>query len=562
MRAYDRSLLGDDVRAGVVVAVMLVPQAMAYAAIAGMPPITGLYAATVPLVAYALLGTSRQLAVGPVAIVSLLAASGLAPLAHGDPTRYAQLAALLAVMVGLFQVAFGLLNLGALTNLLSHPVLSGFTSGAALIIGMSQVRSLLGLDLPRPEGFIDAAADALGDMANMNFSTVAISAISVAILIVGRKKWPRFPTPIVVAALGVAAVSAGDLTASGVRVIGEVPSGLPAPQWFGLDTVDVRSLLPTALTIAFIGYAEGISIAKTMASRTRHQVLPNRELIATGAANIGAGMFQGFPVAGGFSRTAVNAQAGARTNLAGMITAVGVAFSLLFLTPLFVNLPDAVLAAIVVVAVSTLVDLRSIVTSYRVRPADGFAQGLTFVATLLLGVELGIGAGVLASLALFVKSTATPHTTELGRVVGTKSYRNIDRYDTITSPTIVLMRLDGPVYFANISHLRDRLLGLAQRHPDASVVVLDAAAVSEVDASAVHGFVEILDALEDAGVELRLATVRGPVRDVIERSGLWQRIGDTSIHPDIPSAILASGYPPDGPLLVPEADEHPTAAVY
>jgi SulP family sulfate permease len=559
---YDRSLFGDDLRAGIVVAVMLVPQAMAYAAIAGMPPITGLYASTVPLVVYALLGTSRQLAVGPVAIVSLLTAAGLAPLAEGDPARYAQLAALLAVMVGVLQVTFGLFKLGALTNLLSHPVLAGFTSGAALIIGTSQIRSLLGLDVPRSEGFLESVADAIEGLGTLSLETTLISAVAIGLLALGRRRWPRFPMPLVVAVLGIGAVVVGDLADAGVKVIGEVPSGLPAPQWFTIAMDDLRSLVPTALTIAFIGYAEGISIAKTMAARTRHRVVANRELIATGAANLAAGLFQAFPVAGGFSRTAVNAQAGARTNLAGLITAVGVALSLVLLTPLFVNLPQAVLAAIVIVAVSTLVDLRSIGTAFRIRRADGIAQALTFLGTLVLGVELGIGVGVVASLALFVRSTASPHSTEIGRVIGTQTYRNVDRYDTTTDPSIVLLRLDGPLYFANIGHLRDRLLGLARKHPDAEVLVLDAAAVSEMDASAVHGLEEILDALDEAGIKLRLATVRGPVRDVIVRSGLWQRIGDASIHPDIASAILAGGYPMDGPLLVPAQDEKPTAIVY
>ena len=555
LRDYDGATLRDDLRAGLVVAVMLIPQGMAYASLAGLPPIAGLYASVVPLVAYALFGTSGQLAVGPVAVVSLLTADALGPLAGGDLPTYVSLAGTLALMVGVIQIALGALRMGALTNLLSHPVLTGFTSAAALIIGLSQIRSLLGLDLPSPDSFVGGVGDILTNLGSLHWLTVLVAAGGVVALSAGRKMLPRFPTALVVVGVAIAVAGAFELAERGVAIVGDVPRGLPGIAIPDLGLEVMQDLLPAALTIALIGYTEGISIAKAMAAKTRQAVAPNQELVAVGASNVAAGLFQGFPVAGGFSRTAVNYQAGARTPMATMITAATVALSVLLLTPLFFDLPNAILAAIIVVAVAGLVDVRGARAIFRVRLTDGIAMVATFLATLLLGVEIGIAIGVMVSLGLFVYGSATPHIAELGRVFGTKAFRNVAAYATVTDPQVAIVRLDGPLYFANANFLRDRLLALVASRADLRTVIVDASAVSELDGSADHSLHDVIDHLDDAGISFHLTTVRGPVRAVMKRSGLLDRVGRERIHPDIETALGAAGYPEESPLRNPEGDE-------
>jgi SulP family sulfate permease len=562
LRRYDGELFRDDLRAGLVVAVMLVPQGMAYAALAGLPPIAGLYASVVPLVAYAILGTSGQLAVGPVAVISLLTASALAPLANGDTATYLSLAGVLALMVGVIQIALGVLRMGALTNLLSHPVLTGFTAAAALIIGLSQLRPLLGLDLPRPDSFLGGVADVASRLGESHGLTLLVGAAGIGVLVAGRRLLPRFPTALVVVAAAIAIVGGLGLADRSVAVIGDVPRGLPGLLVPDISWDSVRSLAPMAFTIALIGYTEGISIAKAMAAKTRQEVSPNQEFIAVGAANVAAGLFQAFPVAGGFSRTAVNHQAGAQTGMATLITAATVALSVLLLTPLFFNLPKAILAAIILVALTSLIDIKAAKTIFRVRLTDGVAMTATFLATLLLGIEIGIVIGVLVSLGLFVYGSATPHIAELGRVSGTTTFRNVATYTTITDPKLVIVRLDGPLYFANANFLRDRLLGLVATRPDLRTVIVDASAVSELDGSADHSLRDVIDQLDDLGIEFHLTTIRGPVRAVMARSGLLDRVGRKRIHADVEAALDAAGISLRSPLRSPAGDEVPDADLF
>ncbi len=541
---------------------MLVPQSMAYAALAGLPPVAGLYASIVPLVVYAFLGTSGQMAVGPVAVVSLLTASGLAPLAAGSTVKYVALAGTLALMVGVIQLAMGILRLGGLTNLLSHPVLTGFMAAAALIIGLSQLRPFLGLNLPRPESFVAGLGEVATHLGSVHGLTLAIGAAAAAALVGGKRALPRFPTPLVVVAIAVGLVGALDLAGSGVAVIGEVPQGLPAPALPDLSWAAIRSLVPTALAVALIGYTEGISIAKAMAAKTRQEISPNQEFIAIGAANVGSAFFQAFPVAGGLSRTAVNYQAGARTGMASIITAAGVALSVLFLTPLFHDIPQTVLAAIIIVAVASLVDVTAARTIYRVRLTDGIAMLATFLATLILGIEIGLLTGVVVSLGLFVYGSAVPHVAELGRVSGTTTYRNVLAYRTVTDPSVAIVRLDGPLYFANANFLRDRLLELVAARKDLRTVIVDASAVSELDGSADHSLREVMVHLRDAGIDLHLTTIRGPVRAVMERSGLLGLAGRDRIHPEIEDALAAAGFAPDSAIRSPRTGEEADADLF
>lgn len=534
---YRRPDLGGDLTAGLTVAAMLIPQGMAYALLAGMPPQTGLYAATVPLVLYAIFGTSRQLAVGPVAIMSLLTASAIAPLAQEGTARYVELAALLALMVAGIHFVLGLARAGWVVNLLSHPVLVGYTAAAALIIGFSQVKHLIGVKIPNSESFVETLTELGKHLGDTSVVTVVLSVATVALL-VGLKRWKKtFPAALAAVVLTTLASVLFGLDGHGVKVVGDIPSDLPA---FALPTFDggaAGSLLPAALVITLAGFMESIAIAKVFARKNRYEVEPNQELIGLGAANAGAGLFGGFPVTGGFSRTAVNADAGARTPLASLITVGIILVSLVLLTPLMTQLPSATLGAIVVVAVSSLVDHKEARHIAKVNRTDVIPMAVAFVATLALGIELGIGVAVVTSLALLFMRVMRPHTAELGRIPETTVYRNLGRFPAAEKvPGVAILRLDSSVNYANVAFLKKRLDELVGSRPDATSVVLDFSGVNDLDASGEQALQEILEEYADKGIDVHLATVKGPLRDVMMRSGLWQRLG-AHIHLDVDAAV-------------------------
>jgi sulfate permease, SulP family len=528
-----------DLLAGLTVAAMLVPQGMAYAALAGMPPVTGLYASTVPLVAYALLGTSGQLAFGPVAIVSLLTASTIAPLADGDPALYVTLAALLALLVGGLQVLLGLLRAGRLTTLLSHPVIAGFTSAAAIVIATSQLDKLLGVSIGRPEGWLERILALGRAIPEASLATLAVGTVAIVLLIVGRRLGPKVPTPLLVVAITTAAVPLLDLEARGVAILGEVPGGLPLPALPSAPLEAIVALLPGAIIIALLSYLEGISVARAIAARTRDRIDPDQELLASGAANLAAGLFQAFPVAGGFSRTAVNHTAGARTPLASLVTAGAVLLALLVLAPLFTTLPQVVLAAVVLVAVAKLVDLREGVHAWRVERTDGISFWVTFLATLFVGVELGIGIGVATSLVLSLWRVGVP------------------RITTRPCPTGTVVQLEGDLLPASgvrlLELLEDHLtdpVHRADRH-----LVLDLAGVPSADASGVDAIASLEVACRAAEVELHLAGVRAGVAGPLRRAHLDTRFADRW-HADVDAALCtlaASSEEPPAPADAPRA---------
>jgi len=559
VRHYPGWALRGDVVAGLTVAVMLVPQGMAYANLAGMPPVTGLYAAIVGITAYALLGTSGALAVGPVAITSLLTLSALSAIVDPDDPSYVAVAGLLALVVGVMLVVAGLARLGFLVNFLSHPVISGFTSAAAITIGLSQVKDLLGVDIPRTNGVPDTIRQVLGALDTANVPTLLIGFASVAVLAAGKKFAPRFPIALVVLVAATAATWAASLNDRGVAILGEVPTGFPTPAVPEFSTSLLRDLAPVALAIAVIAYAEGVSVAKAIARRHRERIDANQELVATGAANAAAGLFGGFPVAGGFSRTAVNAQAGSRTPLASLVTAVILGVAVIWLTPALYYLPKTVLAAVVIVAVAGLVDVGYARETWRTRRSDFTALAVTFLATLVIGVEPGLAIGVVFSLVLFIYRSANPHTTELGRVVGTTEYRNVHRWETRTDDRVGLLRVDAPLFFANTKFLEDRVTSLLTDRPDITTVVLDAAAIGDLDASGAHVLGELDNDLAAAGVTLLLATVRGPVRDVLDRAGMWDPGFAPRTFPSVATAVASVD--PDSPLVHTDGDEPPTPVV-
>jgi SulP family sulfate permease len=516
---YTRADLSADLTAGLTTAVMLVPQGMAYAMLAGLEPIVGLYASTLPLLVYGVLGTSRQLAVGPVAMVSLLVAAGVGPLAAGDPVRFTTLATVLAAMVGVLQWGMGVARIGALVKFLSHPVIAGFTSAAALLIGASQLRNLLGVDLPRSHFLHETLLAVAERAAEIDPATTGLGLAALGTL-VALKRWaPGVPRFLLVVVVGSVAVWSLDLD---VAIVGDVPSGLPAPSVPWTSTADLWALLPTALTIAFVGFLESISVARKFASTHRYRIDADQELVALGLANVGGAFLGAYPVTGGFSRTAVNDQAGARTNVASLVTAAAVLLTLLFLTPLFTFLTKTVLTAIVLSAVAGLVDLEGAAHLWRVSRPDAVLMGLTFVATLTLGIEPGIAAGVTASLLWFIWRTSRPHVARLGQLPGSSVYRNVARYPEARSPaSMVALRIDAPLYFANTAFLLDTVEDAIDA--DTEHLVLDCKVIGSIDAQALHALEELFDLLDAQGVGIWLAGVRGPVRDALDAAHLRDR---------------------------------------
>ncbi|MEM9691737.1 MAG: sulfate permease [Myxococcota bacterium] len=530
LRGYERRHAQADLGAGLTTAVMLIPQAMGYAMLAGLPPLVGLYASVLPLLVYALIGTSRQLAVGPVAMDSLLVAAGVAPLAAGDPATYLHLTLLLAVMVGLLQSAMGLFRLGFLVNFLSYPVISGFTSAAALIIASSQLTHLLGVSIPRSNYVHRALQGALSQLDAVHGITVAIGVSSVAALVALKRYAPRFPRALVVVAASSVLVGALGLDGDGVAIVGSVPRGLPSLTTPRFDVAAVQQLIPIALTLALLGFMEATAIGKKYARAKGYRLSANRELIAVGAANFTAGFSGGYPITGGFSRTAVNASAGATTQLAGVITAFAVALTLVFFTPLFYYLPKAVLAAIIITAVVGLIDIDEAKHVYRVRRADLALLGATFGATLSLGIIEGMAVGVAASLGMLIWRSTHPHVAVLGHIGQGDVFRNVNRFACArTVPGVLALRLDAQLYFGNVNFLEETIDShISRQNADApahrvEAVVLDASGINQLDASGELAVRGIDDDLDARGIKLFLADVKGPVRDVMKRSGLWAK---------------------------------------
>ncbi len=531
---YGRADLGGDLLAAAIVTVMLIPQSLAYALLAGLPPESGLYASILPLLAYALFGSSRTLAVGPVAVVSLMTAATLAALVPpGDTVAYMGAALLLALLCGLFQLALGLLRAGVIANFLSHPVISGFISASGLLIATSQLKHILGIPAAGDTlvALLPALAEGLGAI---SLPTLAIGLSTLAFLVWVRKGLkPRLidlglgpraadslakAGPIVAVAAATAAAALLDLGSVGVRLVGTIPSGLPPLTLPPLDPGLALDLLVPAALISLIGFVESVSVAQTLAAKRRQRIQPNQELVGLGAANLAAAFTGGYPVTGGFARSVVNFDAGARTPAAGVYTAGGIALAALFLTPLLTFLPQATLAATIIVAVLSLVDFGAMRRTLRYARSDFAAMLATFLAVLAIGVEVGIIAGVALSLLLFLWRASRPHYAIVGQVPGTEHFRNVLRHSVVTSPRVLSIRVDGSLYFANARFLEDLVQSEVARRPAVTDLVLVCAAINAIDASALESLEAIAERLTSAGVRLHLSEVKGPVMDRLQRS--------------------------------------------
>lgn len=537
---YKKSNFKSDLAAGLTVGVMLIPQGMAYSMLAGLPPIYGLYASTIPLLVYAVFGTSRQLAVGPVAMVALLIATGVGHIAEPGSDRFIQLAILMALMVGSIQLLLGVFRLGFMVNFLSHPVISGFTSAAALIIGFSQLKHLLGIDLPRSTYVHEILYSALNSLEQVNTPTLMLGIAGIGIILIARKLSRSIPGPLMAVALGILVVYWLKLDQLGVKIVGEVPQGLPEFSIPVQDWFSIQLLIPPALTIALVGFMESIAVAKAIQARHKdYRIDANQELIGLGMANIIGSFFKSFPTVGGFSRTAVNDQAGAKTGLASIISAMLIILTLLFLTSLFYYLPQAVLASVIMVAVFGLIDYREAIHLWKTDRMDFYMLMVTFLTTLGLGIELGILVGVVLSLTMVLYRSAYPHVASLARVPDTHYYRNVQRFnDVIQREDVLVMRFDAPLFFANATYFQDHLSKLAMEKGDKlKLIVINAEPMSGIDSSSVHMFGDIIKQYRDRGIAIYLAAVIGPVRDTLYKSGLIELIGEENLFVHVHSAV-------------------------
>lgn len=537
---YNQNDLKGDLSAGLTVGVMLIPQGMAYAMLAGLPPIYGLYASTIPLIIYAIFGTSRQLAVGPVAMVALLIATGVGHLAAPGTDQFVSLAIVLALMVGLLQLTLGIFRLGFLVNFLSHPVISGFTSAAALIIGLSQLKHLLGVDIPRSNFIHEIMINAFSNLGQVHLPTLIIGLLGIGVILIIKKVNRSIPGPLVAVVLGILSVFLLNLHSQGVKIVQEVPEGLPGFSFPIPDGESLNSLLPIALTIALVGFMESIAVAKAIqAKHKNYEVDANQELIGLGLANIGGALFKAFPTTGGFSRTAVNDQAGARTGMASIISAVLIGLTLLFLTPLFFYLPKAILASVIMVAVFGLIDFKEAKHLWKTDRSDFFMLLATFVATLSLGIEQGIGIGVILSLAMVIYRNAYPHIALLGKVPESHYHRNINRFPNVKQRgDILIIRFDAPLFFANSSYFKDKLARMVEaKDKQLGLIILNAEAINSMDSSAVHMLHDVMQEYHLQGIDFYIAAPTGPVRDVLFKSGLIKQIGKDGIFMDVNDAI-------------------------
>lgn len=521
---YKKGYFPKDLVAGLTVGIVLIPQGMAYAMIAGLPPVYGLYASFFPVLIYAVLGTSRKIAVGPVAMDSLLVAAGLGTLAISGIENYIALVVVLTLMVGMFQFSFGILRMGFLVNFLSKPVISGFTSAAALIIMLSQLKHLLGTNIIGSNRFHQLFMNVVGQLGNINYYDFAIGALGI-LLLIGMKKWnSKIPGILLVVLLGILAVYLMDLETYGVKLVGEIPMGLPSLVVPSVQLEDVQKLWPIALALALVGYLEAISIGKALEEKSGQETIrPNQELIALGSSNIVGSFFQAFPVTASFSRSAINQESGARTNLAAVFSVVLVLLTLFFFTSFFSRLPNAILASIIMVSVYGLIDIEYAKSLWKNRRDEFMILLVTFLITIFIGITEGILIGVLCSLLLMVYGTSKPHFAVLGNIKNSDYYKNISRFgDEIeVREDLLIVRFDSQLYFGNASFFKKELFKyIRDKGPKLRGVILNAEAINYIDATGTDTLTKSIREIHQMGLQFYIAGAIGPTRDVIFNSGI------------------------------------------
>jgi SulP family sulfate permease len=538
-REYNRDTLVSDLVAAVIVTIMLIPQSLAYASLAGLPPEVGLYASIAPLVLYTFFGTSRVLAVGPVAVVSLMTATAIGEHAAIGSAQYGAVAITLAFLSGAMLLVMGLLRMGFLASFLSHPVISGFITASALLIAAGQLKVILGVKV-EGHNFFELLGGLIQQLDRIHAVTVAIGLSMLAFLFWARRglkplllSWglPTRVADALVKAGPVAAIAASAVLTwlfewhqAGVRIVGTVPAGLPPLSWPQWDMALWQELAVPALLISVVGFVESVSVGQTLAAKRRQRIEPDRELVALGASNVGAALTGGFPVTGGFARSVVNFDAGAQTPAAGAFTALGILLAALLLTPALYYVPQATLSATIVVAVLSLVDLSILRSTWDYSRADFSALVVTLLVTLAVGVEAGLIAGVTLSLLLYLFKTSRPHIAEVGLVPGTEHFRNVLRHKVKVSERLASLRVDESLYFANARVLEDRVNALVAERPQLAHLVLQCSAINDIDASALESLEAINQRLADSGVCLHMSEVKGPVMDRLEKTDFLRHL--------------------------------------
>jgi SulP family sulfate permease len=555
---YSGQTLVNDLITGVIVTMMLIPQSLAYAQLAGLPAEVGLYASIVPLILYTIFGTSRTLAVGPVAVGSLMTAAAVAPLVAQGTPEYLGAAIALALVSGLMLIVMGLLRLGFLANFLSHPVIAGFITASGVHIAASQLGPLIGIHI-HGETLFALVGSIINSIGDIHLNTAVIGVSSLIFLF-----WVRSKLKPLLIRLGLGEKAAGMLAKAGpvaslatailvvwifrldeggVTIVGSVPKGLPEIAIPPIDLALWTSLAIPALLIAIVGYVESISVAMTLAAKRRQRVDPDQELIALGASNVGSALSGGFPVTGGLSRSVVNFDAGAETPAAGGYTAIGIAIATLFLTPLLFFLPKAVLGAIIIAAVLSLVDVGALKRTFVYSKADFAAMTATILVTWVAGIETGLIVGVALSICLHLYKTSRPHVAVVGQIPGTDHFRNVKRHAVVTDPSILSLRVDESLYFPNARFIEDQINGGVAANPEIRDVILECAAINNIDSSALESLETINQRLKDGGITFHLSEVKGPVMDRLKRSHFLKELTGTvyltqydavsSINPDL-----------------------------
>ncbi len=530
-----------DLQSGLTVAIMLVPQGMAYGLLAGLPPIYGLYASLLSLLLYAVFGTSRALSVGPAAIVSMLVAAGIHQIGSNlSPAESVSIAVSIALVAGLMQLILGLFRMGVLINFLSHPVIAGFASAAAFIIAFSQLKHLLGIPLGRSNNIFVLAGDAAQQLSQVHWATLAISVGSVAILRGLRRLHKAIPGALVVVLIGTGLAAGFQLDTQGVAIIGEVPEGLPPFSWPNLSLERLLTVWPTALTICIISFIESIAIAKTMGGHSNgNRIDPNQELIALGITKIGGAFFQAFPTSGSFSRSAIHVESGARTGISSLFSALCIGLTLLFFTEWFYYLPKAVLAAIILSAVINLVDYAEARHLWAVDRRDFWTMLATFGATLVLGIQNGVLIGVLLSLGIMVYRNSRPHIAILGQLPNSRRYRSVSRFSNAQQhEEVLIVRFDAQLYFGNADYFRDEMERLVAREGrELCLFILDASSIHDIDTTGANALNDLLQLLARRDIRFFISGVVGPARDALFRHGLIQTIGERNQFIQIHDAV-------------------------
>lgn len=520
---YKKNQLKGDFFAGITVAIILIPQGIAYAMIAGLPPIYGLYSALVPQVVYAIFGSSYQVAIGPVSMDSLIVATGVSALALSGSESYIAIAILLGLIVGLIQFLMGVFRLGFVVNFLSKPVLSGFASAVALLIGLNQFENLLGINLPQSGQAHILIRDIFEQLPSFNTNTAIIGVTASAIIYISRKINKKIPNSFIVVALGILVIKIFGNQLADVSIVKEIPSGLPSLSIPLIDVTLVKELLPTAITLVMIGYLELISIGKTLeVKQDQYQVRPNQELIALGLSNVFGSFFKSYVVTSSFSRSAINQETGGKTGVSAFVSVLMVIITLLFLTPVFYHLPKAVLAAIIIVAVFNLIQVNEAKRLFKVSKFDFWLMIVTFIATSVLSVEYGILTGVALSLAVLIFRTSRPYVVELGKVPNSNFYRNKERFnEVIVDDEILVFRFDAQLFYANSNFFREMLEKMVkEKEKKIKLIVLDAESINRVDSTGTDMLKERIQYYKKKGILFYFAGVKGPVRDALFRAGL------------------------------------------